>query len=51
MKRWRDAYFDLADGFPSEWRSPWRMAIDLPNGESIGEYELVRLEMNGWQVN
>ena len=34
-------------------RLKWSMicwAILLPNGEMIGEEELVRLEINGWQV-
>ena len=51
MKRWRNAYFDIADGFPPEWRSLLCWAIELPDGGMIGEGEIVRLELNGWHHN
>jgi hypothetical protein len=48
-RRLRDEYFNLADGYPPEWRSPNCYAYVLPGGGMIGDFDLIRLELNGWQ--
>jgi hypothetical protein len=48
-RRLRDEYFNLADGYPREWRSLMCYATVFPNGDMIGDHDLIRLELNGWQ--